>query len=352
MKTFLKRIYKAIYLPAVFITAVSCVSTQNIRIEIPQKSQKELPAEIQSLTLVVRTVDERFTDTPADTIQKKFYQKRFNSDTVIYDIQAVDTALIALGELLFESGRYDFVIPENRFLQFEKNAFLSQEMPWDEAEMLCKQYQTDAVLSIEHFQTRVQASFDTESFYDPYSQSFNSAAVAEMQVSYEALFRVYYPAQKKILLREFVRDTIFWEDADISTRELFKRFTPVKTALTEAGIALALDFSEMISATWREEKRSFFVKGNKDIRNAGVFAVSGDFDNAKAIWQRIEETAKSKTLKSKVQYNLALASEINGDLKSAVEWALKSYENMYRQITYQYLEILKKRNRELKTQKK
>ncbi|HKI90463.1 MAG TPA: DUF6340 family protein, partial [Draconibacterium sp.] len=209
----------------------SCSTMRTIVIEIPQSSSKELPANIQSLTLVNRTVDDQYTDLKADSLQKIFYKAQFNLDTIVYDLQSVDTTLQALGELLFESGRYDFVIPQNRFLPFQRNAFLTAPMPWPEVKQLCKTYNTDAVLSLDHFKTRIITKYDRESFYNPMENDYYPAYVAGMKIEYEALFRVYDPSQEKIVSNEFIRDTLVWQDADVSMRELFSRFTPVKQAL-------------------------------------------------------------------------------------------------------------------------
>lgn len=54
---------------------------------------------------------------------------------------------------------------------------------------------------------------------------------------------------------------------------------------------------------------------------------------------------------SKVQLNIALGYEILGDIDNAIGWALKSYETMFRPLTYEYLETLKKRKNELKNTK-
>lgn len=347
----MNRLFNKIQIQAVFILLLfisfSCVSTRNILIEIPQKSKNELPETIQSLLLVARMVDESYEDHHTDSLQRIFYKKNFSYDTIINDLQTVDTTLRALGELLFESGRFDFVIPENRFLPFEKNSFLTREMPWNDVKTLCEIYNTDAILSLDHFKTRVSTEYDKDYFFDPYSDGFRNAFVAKMKVYYEALFRIYDPQQQKILVREFFRDTLYWEDAHVVTGELFKNFTPVKKALTESGIALALDFSDKISPVWREEQRSIFVKGNPALANAAQFAGTNQWEPAMAIWMEIVEKEKSKTVKSKAEFNLAVAYELQGDLDSAISWALKSYETMYRTITYNYLEILKRRKNEI-----
>ena len=52
-------------------------------------------------------------------------------------------------------------------------------------------------------------------------------------------------------------------------------------------------------------------------------------------------------------YNMAIISEINGELDIAIEWAQKSYENYNNKLALQYLRILKNRkaqNNKLKKQ--
>ncbi len=328
----------------------SCISTKQLHIEIPQKSKKELPGNIQSLLLVARMVDDTYTNLDADSLQRIFYNQKFNYDTIINDIHTVDTTLKALGELLFESGRYDFVIPEYRFLEFKRNSFITAEMPWDEVKTLCDIFETDAILSLDYFKTRVSTGYQKENFFDPGNNSFFAQSQAQMMISYEALFRVYDPIGEKIIFREFIRDTIIWEDSDSSAGVLFNRFTPVKNALSEAGIAIAIDLSGEISSIWREEKRSYFARGDANLKQAAQLVNAGQWGSAIALWKDTAEKTNSKSLKSKAEFNIALGYELNGDLDASIEWALKSYNTMYRTNTYNYLETLKRRKNVINNQ--
>ena len=328
----------------------SCVSTKTLTIEIPKPAANNLPENIQSLTIVNRTVDEKYQDHNIDSLQNVFYRSQFKLDTVIYDLQAVDTMLKALGELLFESGRYDFVIPANRFLDFRKDASLNYEMSWDEVKDLCERFNTDAVLSIDHYKTQVKTNISQENFYNPMTGGFSNMILAQIQVNYEVLFRVYDPKNEKIILSELQRDSLFWEDADVTTRNLFSHFSPVKQVLTETSIAVALDFSEKISTNWHEEQRNIFVKGKPKFEQSGNMALNGEWLQSIALWKQISESSKSKTGKSKAEFNVAVGYEILGDLDQAISWALKSYNTMFRPLTYEYLEKLQKRKNELKNQ--
>ncbi len=259
-----------------------------------------------------------------------------------------DTAMKALGELLYESGRYDYVIPEDRFLGAYRSAQAVPEIPWWKTEQICNTFQTDAVLSLDYLKTKVTATFNNDTYFEPYQGDFVSVAVAGMTITYEALFRIYEPSTKTILLYELLKDTLYWEDNDFSTRKLFSRFTPVKQALNEAGIAIALDLTEKIAVRWQTEKRHIFTKGNSVLRDGNNLARYDDWEAAVEKWQKVADKTSSKTLKSKAQFNTALGYEMLGETDEAIEWALKSYYTMYRPVTYNYLEILKRRQNEIK----
>lgn len=347
MKTSLKHILKITAFLFGGMLMVSCLPTRSLVVDIPQPAQKELPASVQSLTLVSQALDDNFSDLDSDSLQKIFYENRFSLDTIIYDYQMADTTLKVLGELLFESGRYDYVIPEARFIKPASEVRPATELSWNDVSALTDTFNTDAVLSLDFLRTRIVTDYDNETFYTPYEESFYSTVNASMRIYYEALFRVYDPEQNSVLLREFVRDTLYWEDADVSVNALFNRFTPVKQALSETGIAIALDLSEKIAVRWRPERRRYFTTGNSQFRQAGQSAMQGDWLTAVEMWEKVAQEASSKSLRSKAQLNVALGYEILGDVDQAIEWALMSYETMYRPLTYEYLETLKRRKNEL-----
>ena len=79
---------------------------------------------------------------------------------------------------------------------------------------------------------------------------------------------------------------------------------------------------------------------------------SEEWQQALALWMELEKNSKSKGTKSKAQFNIAVAHELLGDINQAIIWALKSYKTTYRLLTYEYLETLKSRRREIQNQKK
>jgi hypothetical protein len=329
------------------VTLNSCLTVNYLQVQIAEPGKEDLPPDIQSLTLVNRAVDGRFENISEDSLQLVFYRNQFNLDTVIYDLTAADTLVKALGELLYESGRYDIVIPENRFLQHERNSFFSMEMPWNEVDELCKTFKTDAVISLDHFKTSISTSYDTETLYDGEEDRYYKAYTALIAIQYEGLIRVYDPAKKQVINRTFLKDTLIWDDADYSNRALFSRLTSVKKALIETGIAVALDYSDRISTKWRNETRKYYKTGNPLFEQADTFALKNDWENALDLWLEVANQAKGKSLKSKAEYNTALGYEMLGDIDESIRWGVQSYKTQYRPLTVEYLNILKKRKEQL-----
>jgi hypothetical protein len=70
------------------------------------------------------------------------------------------------------------------------------------------------------------------------------------------------------------------------------------------------------------------------------------YDEAAQYWREMAGS-KNKMLRSKAEYNLALISELNGDLDRALEWGLKSFYSYYRYQTEAYLKKLKERKETL-----
>jgi hypothetical protein len=71
-------------------------------------------------------------------------------------------------------------------------------------------------------------------------------------------------------------------------------------------------------------------------------AQTGNWDGAASIWQQ-ETTSASRKAAGRACYNMAIISEINGDLDGAIQWAQKSYENYNVRLALSYVNILRNR---------
>jgi len=320
----------------------SCIPINYLAIDLSEPAKQTLPDAVQSLTLISRAVDNRFTDDPADSVQIRFFRAQFQADTVIYDRKAADTLLQALGSLLYESGRYDVVIPVERFPNKDSVSHFTEPMEWKDVEKYTTDFNTDAVLSLDHFRTAIFTQYFESPVFDSNSGVY-MAGNAEMEISYLALFRLYYPGNKDVSPSFLISDTLQWEDGDDDLHRLFRRFTYVKSGLTEAGIEAAIRLSEEISPLWKKSKRAYFARGHRVFIESNRLVTENDWTAAINLWKEMLDKTKSKSLRSKLEFNIAMANEMTGNLNEAIIWGVRSFKTMYRPVTYKYLETLKKR---------
>ena len=323
----------------------SCsVPYRSLTIETARPSSHLLPKDIHSLTLVNRGVTNEFRNFNEDSLQQFFYNKGFNYQSVILDSLAADTTLKALGTLLYESGRYDVVIPEERNLNRNLKFYLMpQSLDWDEVASICKKFNTDALMVIERYYDKLLTEYH---LFVP-SGGMTRYASATIDSKYDAVVKVYDPVKKEITRQLLVDDTISWQDADGSTKALFKRLPSIKQCLIQTGIQVALDIDSHFSPTWVKESRIFFLLADGDASRIQVFADQHDWQGAYDYWLNFAQSSKT-TIRSKAEFNLALAAEMLGELDLSIEWANKSYYTKYMNQTNNYLLKLKQRQQILK----
>ena len=319
-------------------SVISCKSYYTaLNIESPKPAKEELPADIQSITLMNRSLNNQFLQHREDSLQMYFYRNGYQLSAVVLDSMAADTTIRALAELMFESGRYDVVVPIKK--NIERNLtydLIPDTLNPSLVSLLCKQYNTDALMVMEQFSTKVMADYSENKYIDRYSGTSYSL-YASLDLKYDALFRIYKPGSKTREIQ--LSDTINWESSDDSQLRLFNKLPSIKQALINAGIKIALDMDDKISPSWVSEKRGYYLFDQKNDLGRQLIN-ENKTEEARAFWT---DKAKStnKKIKSRAEFNLALASELDGNVDQAIEWGLKSFYTQYNHRTEVYLKKLR-----------
>lgn len=318
----------------------SCASSyKSLVIETAKPASHMLPEDIHSLTLMNRAITSDFQNFNKDSLQQFFFSRGFDFNSVVLDSVAADTTLKALGELLYESGRYDVVIPEERFLERHKKFYLvPDKLDWDEVSSLCQEFNTDALLVIERYYNKIMTGYNVFNG----SNGDASYASASIDSKYDVVVKVYDPAKQEIIRQLVVDDTISWRDGGYSTEKIFDQLPLIKECLIQTGVQAALDLDDKLSPNWVKEDRIFFVINKSDPGQINLLANDNKWQEAYDYWLQYTKSTK-KSVKAKAEFNLALASEMLGDIDLAIEWANKSYYTKYMQQTQNYLLTLKKR---------
>jgi hypothetical protein len=212
----------------------------------------------------------------------------------------------------------------------------------------------DALFALEVFDTDTKISYQAikSDIKSPLSLIPGLEQQADMLTTVKTGWRIYDPSAK-IILDEFAltRDITFSGRGltpMVAATALIGRKDAVKQVGNKAGQAYA----------WRllpyelRVTRDYYVKGTGNFKLAMRKARTGNWDQAGQLWE--EETANPKgKIVGRACYNMAISSEINGDLDLAIQWAQKAYEDYNIRLALRYIDILEYRktsNRILQSQ--
>ncbi len=310
----------------------SCSSIKNISIQVAVKPEYPISDDIQSLAILNRSMTSRFSDLKADSLEKILIANKMMMDSVFRDSIASDTAIQVAAQALFESGRFDVVIPEARnIIRTDTNSIVN---PLDTAFIneICRDFKVDAVLILENFAERLETIYTLKNGVS----NENGEYSAVTDVSFVSDWRLYRRDNFKPVKRFQVSDIIFWKHYSYSLEDLYSQMPRIKEALVGGGIEAGLKLTNYISPKWVNQTRYYFVTGKDEIDAAIPLIKNNKWEEAAAIWMKYS-TTDSKAVRSKVEYNLALAAEMTGKIDLAIEWGLKSFKTRYSKAAEAYL---------------
>lgn len=88
----------------------------------------------------------------------------------------------------------------------------------------------------------------------------------------------------------------------------------------EAASYAAYMLTQMLVPYWKQTERIYYDGGCVEMRDAAVCVRENDWQGAYDLWKSLFDHSKSNKLKIKSAFNLALASEMQGDLPQAEKW--------------------------------
>jgi hypothetical protein len=336
----MKRIF--FFLAFVILTFNASAQLMKFKAEIPQTPLFKISDSIQSFTILNRSLTPEFINYNNDSLQISFYKQNFAVNKIVLDSLVSDSIIKTLGDILFNSDRFDIVIPVDRniyrLLPFNQTP---EPLSWNYVQSICDQFQTDALIVLENVAMRTVTNFQTQK--ELIDLSYEKTYYASIDFYSRAHWRIYDPKMKQIIVDyKMNEDTLFWDSYETNLQTTFKKLPSIKEAATQTGVKIAQDFGAIISPNWTEENRYYYVLNDPGIDESVKFAANGDWNSALQNWLKFTEAGNS-IKRSKILLNLALAYEMTGDLSSAINMAKESQKIYYREVTNLYLKLLLKR---------
>lgn len=327
-----------------FALLTSCMSMGKISIQVAVPPKLTVPDDIQSLVLMNRSMTDEFADYNADSLEVQLIRKTLALDNVFLDSIAADTTLMELGNTLFQSGRFDVIIPLKRNLANGNVSYKDQSasLTLKQVKQICTEFDADGLLLLENFSEKVNTNFKVAAGSMFTDAGWVNMSTAIVQVVYHSNWKLYQPQDKLKMAKFEVQDTIFWESSGATLQETYEKLPMIKEALIGGAVENAKNLAEYISPGWKSEDRSFFITNNDDADKAVSLLRKNEWKEAETIWKKYT-TASSASFRSKIEFNLALAAEMNGNMTEAMEWLQKSLKSSYSKVAENYIRMLNQR---------
>ena len=333
---------KMLFFSCLLFLAVACSALKSIEIESAISPEYPIAEDIQSLGLINRSLNLKFSNINTDSLEHLLINHKMQLDTIFRDSIASDTLIHVVSQALFNSGRFDVVIPFAYNVERNDSGEIEPPMDLETVKILCENYQVDGLLILEGFKEQLATKYEMKPF-EPSTMEIYSAIT---DLKYFSEWRLYRSDSTKPLIRFQISDSIFWKSTSNTLNDLYTQMPHSKEALIGGGIAAALKMAHYISPNFVSNKRFYFLTGRNDIDMAIPLINENKWEDAAAIWNKYANE-KSLKIRGRIEFNLALAAEMTGNLDLAIDWGLKSFKTYYTSAVEDYLKILD-RNRKSK----
>ncbi|HAH22737.1 MAG TPA: hypothetical protein DCL77_03055 [Prolixibacteraceae bacterium] len=320
-----------------FLFLSSCVTLNEFPIEVFQPAKVTLPAEIKHVTLFNRNMKYL-----GDTLQNYYsnnYRRIRDIIPINIDSMSVRTCFDSLSMKMQAQKRFNkiTVLPVTSLpVQYVKNITppskkLIQKISTDT--------NADALILLDTY----------SSYYTVYPNHDEGHTIAKVITA--SIWTIYDASKVQIINHSSLVDTLYWDGLDSSGNYSSTRIPNKKAAMKIAAGMVGVKYSKNIVPSWTTVYRQTLSCNEEDFKKAAELAKKNKWDDASALWEKYTESP-SKRFQMLALYNLAVASEMNGDIESATELIsraskISSSNNIEKQAIRKYSAILAKRKIEL-----
>lgn len=280
----------------------SCVSYEKFSIEVFKPAEVKLAPDVKKIAIISRNLKYEH-----DTLQNyQVKNRRLIKDKIRLnsDSMAIKTCLDSLSGKLLAQNQFDMVeiIPINTFAVTRVMNIRPARIEWYKA--ISEKAGADALILLDMFSC----------FYS--QEDVDSKPVVNVVTS--NIWSVYSAREQKIINRFTQVDTLYWDGTDENGKYKKLRIPDKKNAISLAAGVIGENYAKHILPAWAKVDRNFMQSSNPELQKAVKLAGNGKWDEADAIWQVYSES-KGKRNQVIALYNLALASEMNGNVDRAIE---------------------------------
>ncbi len=322
---------------------VSC-KTSELYLNVVEPAPVTIPNYIKNVGIINRSIA---TD---ETKAIDVVDKVLSLEGAKLDKDGARESIKGLTQELINNGRFaEIKTLDNIDFRTPKTGTFPVPLSWEIVKQICNETGTDALFSLELFDTDTKINYSTKP--TDIKTPFVKIPLLEHQASMETFvktgWRIYDPESQMILDEYNLGKSIVTSGRGINPALAAGALIGRKDAVNQVSNKVGHSYALRILPFELRVMRDYFVKGTNNFKIAQRKAQVGNWDEAGLLWEKETGNTNMK-IAGRACYNMAIISEINGNLDNALKWAQKAYENYNIKPALKYVRILE--NRAYKTE--
>jgi hypothetical protein len=322
-----------------FLLAMVSCKTDQLYLNVVEPAPVTVPSYVKSVGVINRSI-------PTDET------KVFDEIDKVFTLESVD--LDKDGALEAIKGLSDELLNNNRFTEVKtlndidfrtsRLEIFPAPLSWEIVAQICDETGTNALFSLEKFDTDTHVSYSANKveIATPLGTVPGIEHQAAMDTRVQTGWRIYDPVSKNILDEYVEGESISNSGRGINPLVAAKALTGRKAAVSEVSSRAGHNYAFRLLPYTIRGYRDYFVKGSDNFKIAKRKAQLGQWDEAGELWKK-ETGNPSMKVAGRAVYNMAIISEINGDLDEALKWARKAWGDYNVKQALDYVRILENR---------
>lgn len=266
------------------------------------------------------------------------------------DKAAVQNFITGLRSQLSASQRFTVKTGAERLKGNSLTRAFPEQLSWNKIEGLCRQYQTDAVVAVEIFDSdfvvtdgvrKIKKTVKTNDDEKEIEvDEYYANGIDDIKIG----IRVYNLKNRTIEDQELFTKSGQWESAGESKVLALASLISKSAATQDLSRQIGADYAYRIAPMPITLSRNFVGKSKKSdaVFQGTKHADVGNWKQAIQVWKQGIGSAEPKEA-GLLTHNIAIGYEVLGDLTNAEQWASQSYTKYNNKKAKAYLEDIRRR---------
>ncbi|WP_158978440.1 DUF6340 family protein [Cellulophaga sp. L1A9] len=323
---------------ALFISA--CASTNKMTMGVTTPAKVHLSSEVKTIGIINRSEPSK-GNKGLDKIDQILSAEGLNLDK-----KGSEAAISSFASELEMIKTLDEIkILENIEEVKSGLGVLPATLSWETIEKLCEEFDVAVIFSLAFYDTDTKSSFKVTTM--PLENNLGvKVNVPAQEVTLNTLvncgWRVYDPATKLILDEKNYTKEMIFHGQGINPLKAVEAVKQRNETIQEYSRNVGIAYAQRLIPNKVRISREYYMSGTDSFKVAHRRALTGDWDGAAELWKQ-ELTNQDLKIQGRANYNMAISSEIDGDLDRAIAYASKAYTDSKDKLALDYVNVLKYR---------